>query len=166
MSRDLESQLDELGPEYRAVVARLRAGREAEPSASRLPSFVSRHASRVFSSSSRVFRLASYLTAASLLLLVGLGVLFQWRGGRETTDARREAGDGERGAPGAREYQLAVSGSEASMREMIATQNADGSWKNDFLTRQNAAALKLCDSAEARVAYKKAVRNLRVRGVL
>ena len=30
MSRDLDEQLDEMGPEYRAVVARLRAAREAQ----------------------------------------------------------------------------------------------------------------------------------------
>ena len=161
MSRDLENQLDELGPEYRAVVARLRAGREAEPSASRLPSFVSRPWSRAF-------RLASYLTAASLLLVVGLGALFQTRGGRETTDARREAGADGRGSPGAHEYQLAVLGNEASMREMIATQNADGSWQNDFLTRRNADTLKRWGARDpaAHVAYKKALRNLRVRGLL
>ena len=31
MSVDLEEQLDEMGPEYRAVVMRLRAAREATP---------------------------------------------------------------------------------------------------------------------------------------
>ena len=50
--------------------------------------------------------------------------------------------------------------------EMIATQNPDGSWKNDFLTRRNAAALKVCGDPAAQVAYKKAMRNLRSRGVL
>lgn len=168
MSRDLENQLDELGPEYRAVVARLRAGREAEPSASRLPSFVSRPWSRAF-------RLASYLTAASLFLLAGFGALFLTQGGRETTGTRREAkdvrrmtGDGGRGAPGAHEYRLAVLDNEASMREMIATQNADGSWQNDFLTRRNADTLKRWGARDpaAHVAYKKALRNLRVRGLL
>lgn len=50
--------------------------------------------------------------------------------------------------------------------EMIATQRSDGSWKNDFLTRRNAAALKDCASPAAQIAYKKAVRNLRSRGIL
>ena len=50
--------------------------------------------------------------------------------------------------------------------EMIATQNPDGSWKNDFLTRRNAAALKACGDPAARIAYKKAARNLRLRGIL
>ena len=154
MSTDLESQLNELGPEYRAVVARLRSGREVTPS-------VSRSSSRVGSPSAYIFRLVPYLTAASLLLLMGLGVLFLACGGRETADVRREVA-------GAREYQLAVLDSEASMREMIATQNADGSWKNDFLTRRNADTLKRWGARHpaAHVAYKKALRNLRVRGLL
>ena len=50
--------------------------------------------------------------------------------------------------------------------EMIATQNPDGSWKNDFLTRRNAATLKLCSDPAAQSAYKKAARNLRLRGIL
>ena len=50
--------------------------------------------------------------------------------------------------------------------EMIATQNPDGSWKNDFLTRRNAAALRICSDPAAQIAYKKAVRNLRLRGIL
>ena len=48
---------------------------------------------------------------------------------------------------------------------MIATQNPDGSWQNDFLTRRNAAALKVCGDPAAQIAYKKAMRNLRARGV-
>ena len=50
--------------------------------------------------------------------------------------------------------------------EMIATQNPDGSWKNDFLTRRNAAALRICSDPAAQIAYKKAMRNLRLRGIL
>ena len=40
-----------------------------------------------------------------------------------------------------------------------------GSWQNDFLTRRNAAALKVCGDPAAQIAYKKAMRNLRARGV-
>ena len=43
---------------------------------------------------------------------------------------------------------------------------ADGSWQNDFLTRRNAEALKTCPDARAQLAYRKAMRNLRVRGLL
>ena len=49
---------------------------------------------------------------------------------------------------------------------MIATQNPDGSWKNDFLTRRNAAALRASSDPAAQIAYKKAMRNLRTRGIL
>ena len=49
---------------------------------------------------------------------------------------------------------------------MIATQRSDGSWQNDFLTRRNAAALKDCTTPAAQIAYKKAMRNLRSRGIL
>ena len=49
---------------------------------------------------------------------------------------------------------------------MIASQNPDGSWANDFLTRRNAEVLRTSDDPEARVAYKKAMRNLRFRGML
>ena len=145
MNRDLDEQLNEMGPEYRAVVARLRASGRAEDFRRE-----TRDGRRGFMS--EVFRLKSYLTAASLLVLLGLGVVFLGR-----KDMRRETGDA--AGYGAREYR-------ASVAEMIATQNPDGSWKNDFLTRRNAAALKVCGSPAAQVAYKKAVRNLRSRGVL
>ena len=138
MNRDLEEQLSEMGPEYRAVVARLRAARGAEDSSR-----------PVFSLRSKALR--PILAAASLLVLVGFGVSFLGRQdlGLETEDTRF--------AP--REYR-------ASVDEMIATQNPDGSWQNDFLTRRNAETLKLCGDPAAQVAYRKAVRNLRVRGVL
>ena len=145
MNRDLDEQLNEMGPEYRAVVARLRASGGAEDFRRE-----TRDGRRGFMS--EVFRLKSYLTAASLLVLVGLSVLFL-----RTSDARLETRAA--GAACPREYAMTVD-------EMIATQNADGSWKNDFLTRRNAAALKVCGSPAAQVAYKKALRNLRVRGIL
>ena len=138
MNRDLEEQLDEMGPEYRAVVLRLRAAREAQDF--RCP---------VFRLRSKVLR--PVLAAASLFILIGLGVTFLGR-----QDFRRETEDMSF-AP--REYRASVS-------EMIATQNPDGSWTNDFLTRRNAAALKVCGDPAAQVAYKKAMRNLRSRGIL
>ena len=59
-------------------------------------------------------------------------------------------------AYGAREYRMSVD-------EMLATQNPDGSWQNDFLTRRNAAALRGIPAA--RVSYKKAVRYLNAKGL-
>ena len=144
MNRDLENTLNEMGPEYRAVVARLKDWATAEDL--RLKT---RDGRRGFAS--QALGLKPYLVAASLLVLLGLGVVFLWR-----QDLGHETGDMSF-AP--REYR-------ASVPEMIATQNADGSWKNDFLTRRNAAALKLCGDPAAQIAYKKAVRNLRSRGVL
>ena len=141
MSRDLEETLNELGPEYRAVVARLRGAETAPP-----------HETTVLRGGSvSLPHGRHWLVAASLLVLAGLGVLFL-----RTGDVRPEPGCA---SFGGREYR-------ASVDEMIATQNADGSWTNDFLTRRNAAALKLCGDPAAQVAYKKAVRNLRSRGVL
>ena len=144
MSRDLEEQLDEMGPEYRKLVARLKDGETADDLRPE-----TRDAKRGFAS--KVLGLKSYLTAASLLTLIGFGVtFFGWQ------DFRRETEDM---SFGPREYRASVS-------EMIATQNPDGSWKNDFLTRRNAAALKVCGDPAAQIAYKKAMRNLRARGVL
>ena len=135
MSRDLEKQLDEMGPEYRAVVMRLRAAREAVQGIRDQGSGIRR-----------------WLIAASLLVFLGLGVFFQ-------TSRPLTLSPSHPAIRGAHEYQMGVA-------EMIATQNPDGSWKNDFLTRRNAAALKICGDPAAQVAYKKAMRNLRSRGVL
>lgn len=139
MNRDLEETLNELGPDYRAVVARLRAGREAA-SGSR-SSGDSRSSSR-----------AAYLVAASLLVLIGLTVVHLSQSQSQTTNHKPQTPS----CP--REYR-------ATVAEMIATQNPDGSWQNDFLTRRNAAALKDSDNLAAQIAYKKAMRNLRARGV-
>ena len=94
-----------------------------------------------------------WLVAASLLIVLGLCVFFQ---ASRTSQTSRTFQTSPRGA---HEYQMDVS-------EMIATQNPDGSWKNDFLTRRNAAALRVCGDPAAQVAYKKAMRNLRSRGIL
>ena len=132
MSRDLDEQLNEMGPEYRKVVARLRAAQSA--------------GTRDEGRGTR-----GWLVAASLILFVGLGVFFSIPQPRNPATPRHS-----HGAP---EYR-------ASVPEMIATQNPDGSWKNDFLTRRNAAALKVCGDPAAQIAYRKAVRNLRLRGIL
>ena len=150
MSNDLEQQLDEMGPEYRAVVARLRAAQGAEDlrretgDARRGFAFLgSGLAHKVSCLSSQV--LWPVLLAASLLVIAGFAVVFR---DSPTSSVR---------VP--REYC-------ASVDEMIATQNPDGSWKNDFLTRRNAEVLKACATPAATIAYKKAMRNLRVKGVL
>ena len=130
MSRDLEEQLAEMGPEYRAVVARLRAGHEVVTGAAR--------------------GARGWLIAASLLIVIALAVPCLSRFSRPPCPSALRPPS---------EYR-------ASVPEMIATQNPDGSWKNDFLTRRNAAALKVCGDPVAQIAYRKAVRNLRLRGIL
>ena len=158
MSKDLEEQLNEMGPEYRAIVARLRGAMGEGEDFRRKTGDGRGHetldgrrglASKVLGLRSKVLR--PVLVAASIALILGLGVVFLGR-----KDFRPETGDG---GYGAREYRADVS-------EMIATQNPDGSWKNDFLTRRNAAALKGSSNPAAAIAYKKAMRNLRTRGVL
>lgn len=144
MNRDLEETLNEMGPEYRKLVVRLRARGGAEDVRCE-----TRGGRRGFKS--YVFRLKSYLTAASLLALVALSVLFL-----RTSDMRRETR-----ATCATPHEYAM-----TVGEMIASQNPDGSWANDFLTRRNAEVLRTSDDPEARVAYKKAMRNLRFRGML
>ena len=135
MSNDLEQQLDEMGPEYRTVVARLRAA----PGAEDLFTF-------------QGLGLKSYLIAASLTAFVALAAVFVQSNNRTIEQS------GNLSFP-PREYC-------ASVDEMIATQNPDGSWKNDFLTRRNAEALRACATPAATIAYKKAMRNLRAKGVL
>lgn len=141
MNRDLERTLEEMGPEYRAVALRLRTAREAE-------SFCRSGRSGGTGTAWK----SAYLIAASLLVVLGLSAIFIQSNNRTVEQSSNPPF-----AP--REYR-------ASVPEMIATQNPDGSWQNDFLTRRNAEALKLCGDPAAQVAYKKAVRNLRVRGVL
>ena len=148
MTKDLEDTLNGLGPGYRAVVDRLVSGAEAGFSpGSRTYAFAPRR---------RAFARPA-LAAASLLALVGFAATLL------------RIGDVAVGAPrasAAREYRLAEVCDGLAVAEMIRTQNADGSWHSDFLTRRNAAALAKCSGGDARVAYKKAMRNLRVRGLL
>lgn len=95
-------------------------------------------------------RFAAYLVAASLALAFVLASLF----------SPPTASSGAKRKPAI--YTAAYRG-DAAAHELVATQNADGSWENDFITRQNAAALR--NVAGASVAYRKAVRYLRSRGL-
>ena len=53
----------------------------------------------------------------------------------------------------------------ATVAAIVRTQHADGSWDNDFLTRQNAAALRAASGDAPRIAYRRAVRYLRAKGL-
>lgn len=147
MTGDLEETLRELGPGYREVVGRLLDARET-PGRFRRPACGDRP--RWF-----VGDRPRWLAAAAVAVVVGFVAVFALAPSRQTEPAVAVGG----------EYRLALVADGAAIRELIRTQNADGSWKTDFLTKRNAAALKGCDTAEARIAYKKAMRNLRIRGV-
>lgn len=158
MTGDLEETLRELGPGYREVADRLVAA--FRPADARLAASVESGASAARRGHATGWSVA-YLVAASLLVFVGLGVVF--RGERPPAAAGRVFTV--RASAPVNEYALAAVRSDDAVREIVRTQNPDGSWQNDFLTRQNAAALMGVADDEAKVAFKKAMRNLRVRGV-
>ena len=158
MTKDLEETLAEMGPAYRAVVDRLVASEQAAPSAvGRIDGFENRRWDWG--------RAAYGRGAAALLGCAGLG------GGFLATAARRAPADAPKVytihvATAARAYRLAQIRDDAAVQEMIRTQNPDGSWENDFLTKRNAEVLRTCPDAAAQIAFKKAQRNLRLRGAL
>ena len=144
MNGDLESTLNELGPEYRDVVARLKTAREIEPSGTRAFSLPR----------TEWWRRAGYLAAASLAVALGLSIFMQ-----DAANAPREP------YAGAKVYTVAYAPTEEALEVIVASQRADGSWSNDFITRQNAAALRASDEARMKIAYRRAVRYLRSKGL-
>jgi len=154
MNRDLEETLEELGPDCRKVVDRLLASREVAPrAAGRKPRFTVR-GPRIAAREprlSRHVRRAGYLVAASLFAAIALAMFLQRPAGGEC-DVRSA-------------YTVAYARDAASLEAIVASQRCDGSWANDWLTRQNAAALRDAQTDEMRVAYRKAVRYLRSKGL-
>ena len=144
MNGDLEKTLNELGPEYRDVVARLRSAREVEPSGTRAFSLPR----------TEWWRHVGYLVAASLLVALGLSIFMQ-----DAANAPREP------YAGAKVYTIAYAPTEEALEIIVASQRADGSWSNDFITRQNAAALRASEDARMKIAYRRAVRYLRSKGL-
>lgn len=138
MNADLEETLSELGPGYRELALRLRAGRTVEP---RRPVRIRRP----------WFGRAVALTAASLFAAIVLGLF-----ARHPSADRQEA---------LTVYTVAYAPTEEALEVLLASQRADGSWENDYLTRQNAAALREAVEPGARIAYRKAVRYLRSKGL-
>ena len=140
MTNDLEKTLGELPAGCRDVVARLRASAEVSP--------------RVVAVGR--WRPVPLATAAALAAaLLGVAAFFASDRASETRQLK-----------GPREYVLAAQPSADAALEIVRLQKPDGSWQNDFLTRRNAEALKTCPDARAQLAYRKAMRNLRVRGLL
>ena len=141
MTKDLEETLAGLGPGYREVIDRMRAA--YEPAAVRTGA-----APRGFASWWGV----SYLVAASLHVALGLSVMFREPAVRGRSDAKFA-------------YTVAYARDGAALECIAGSQRADGSWENDFLTQLNAAALRGAADDGLRVAYKKAVRYLRSKGL-
>ena len=142
MTKDLEETLNELGPEYRAVVARLKKDRGLKPL------------------DIGVWR-SNYCRAAALALLLFFPCLFL-----RFSNVPSAPGLATSCSVAPHDYRLADLATPAAVTELVRTQHADGSWANDFLTRRNALALKDCADGEAQIAYRKAMRNLRLRGML
>jgi hypothetical protein len=153
MNADLEKTIADLGGEYRAVVDRLAASPTPEWRPVRVPSLL-----KCWMSTRGGFA-ATRLAAASLVAACAAAVAFAC--------AKAPAGDGAqvalaRTAPA--QYTLAfASGDSRAVGEIVKTQLADGSWGSDWLTRQNAAALRLADPSG--VAYRRALRYLRAKGL-
>ena len=155
MTQDLEQTLQELGEGYRPVVDRLLAAYRPTSRAAELSvQPVDRPSGRT---ASAVAWGVALLAAASLVAFLGFGLVF-----RSSSPAERVYTV--RVSDAAHEYQLAVVRDDRAVQEMIRTQRADGGWGSEFLTRQNAAALRQCKSDDAQLAYRRAMRNLRIRG--
>ena len=143
MNADLAETLAELGPGYRAIVDRMKgAFGDADGSAVRVGTW------------SAAFWRRAALVAASLLLCLGGAWLLAPRRAPAAPDASARSA-----------YVLAYSRDAATLDRLVRTQLADGSWGNDFLTRQNAAALRAASGEAPRIAYRRAVRYLRTRGL-
>lgn len=155
MNADLEETLKELGPDYREVVDRLRSAQTAVPEAAPVRT---RRPLRI------AWWTAGALAAASLAVLCSL-VRPDLAPAAEST-APLALQDGGAPAPSASPsipYTLALAQTPAAIEEIVRTQAPDGSWQSDYLTQQNAAALRGVSSAA--VAYRKAVRYLRTKGL-
>ena len=159
MNRDLEEQLNEMGPEYRKVVARLRAAREIEPGGQRAKG--SRERPLSFAR-----RPLPYLVAASLLVLLGLGALFFQSNNRTIKQSNNSPCYTVRVTDAQTDLTLAELRGDEAVKEIIRTQRPDGSWEDDALTRRNAEVLRTCKGEAAQAAYRRAIDNLRARGLL
>ena len=144
MNADLENTLDELGPAYRDVVARLMSARELEP--------CTKHGA--WRPATTFLWRFGYVAAASVAVALGVSVLM--RGAANAPRAQ---------FPSPTAYTAAYVSTDEALEAIVTTQRADGSWKNDFLTQQNAAALRASDDERMRVAYRRAVRYLRTKGL-
>lgn len=148
MTKDLEETLSSLGPEYGNMVACMKGAFD-----------------KPLSRKCTIWRKPSLLAAATLVaFLGGASVLcLQFSAG-----AKARGGAVAEGASKKRlsAFMLANEKTSDAISEIIRTQNPDGSWQTDYLTRKNADALFSSRDPAAKLAYRKAMRNLRARGLL
>ena len=136
MTKDLEETLSTLDGAHREMVVRMKACFAPAPLLA-----VRRRPS------------CGALAAAALVAVAACGIVASlWRG--QSPAAHHPSA-----------FRLASVGDAAAVAEILRTQNADGSWQTDFLTRQNARLLASVDSPAASLARRRALRNLRVRGL-
>ncbi len=146
MTKDLEQTLNELGPEFTPFARRVKAAYEPMERVN-FAALAAPHPGRATGWS------VGYLVAASLLIFLGLGIYFQARPTYISKSSSRII------------YTVAYAPTEDALASIVSSQRSDGSWENDFLTQQNAAALRSATGQDERIAYKKAVRYLRTRGL-
>ena len=144
MTADLRLTVAELGPGYGEVVDRLMAAEAPYPG--------------VVTDAFRrqvLWRTAFCLTAASIAVWLGVSAIV----------SRRPSWPVRSGSSGFAVYTAAYASDGAALAAIVASQRADGSWANDYLTRQNAAALRGATDESARIAFKRAARYLRSKGL-
>ena len=159
MTKDLEDTLNELGPEYRSVVDRLLS----MPSAPGIE--LSAPSTRHQALSTRHYALGTrhYLLAASLLLVVSLAIWNFTSTIFHSSFFIFHSSPSPSSAPAV--YTVAYASDEFALRAILDSQRSDGSWSNDYLTMQNAAALRRAHDEASQIAYKRAVRYLRTKGL-
>ena len=136
MTEDLEGTLSTLDGAHREMVVRMKSCFAPAP---------------VFAVRRRPH--CGALAAAALVAIAACGIAASLRRGQSSASPHPSA------------FRLASVGDAAAVAEILRTQNADGSWQTDFLTRQNARLLASVDSPAASLARRRALRNLRVRGL-
>lgn len=148
MTKDLEQTLNELGPDFTPFARRVKAAYQPLDRVN-FAALKTPHPGRATTWS------VGYLVAASILVFIGLGVIFQAHHVQNQISSSSSRII----------YTVAYAPTEEALASIVHSQRADGSWENDFLTQQNAAVLRSSTRMEERIAYKKAVRYLRTRGL-
>lgn len=136
MTKDLEETLSTLDGAHREMVVRMKS------CFAPAPAFAVRRRPH-----------CGALAAAALVAVAACGIVASLWWGQSPASPHPSA------------FRLASVGDAAAVAEILRTQNADGSWQTDFLTRQNARLLASVDSPAASLARRRALRNLRVRGL-